>query len=147
MRVRDLMQIQPITIDPEATLHRAAGRLLGYGVNGLPVVDQNDQVVGMIGLMDVLRAPFPDFARVRVSGIESEPSMGRRLDLMRVAQVMATDVISVEDDDPMGEAVTLMVKSGVHPLPVLRHGRLVGIISRANALNAMLYFHVEPKLP
>ncbi len=143
MQVRHLMQIQPITIQPEATLSQAASRMLGYGVNGLPVMD-GDRVIGMIGLQDVLRAPFPDFARARVAGIESEPSIERRLHLIRVDQIMTTDVLTVEDDDSMADAIMLMVKSGRHPLPVLHRGHLVGIISRANALNAIVWFRVNP---
>lgn len=147
MQVKHLMQIQPIAIEPEATLYQAAQRLLGYGVNGLPVVGENDRVIGMISLMDVLRAPFPALMNTGVSGMDSEPLVGRRLKMIRVDQVMARDVIGVPDNEEVEEVVGLIIKSGIHPLPVFHGERLVGVFSRSNALNAILNFRVEPKIP
>ena len=59
MRVQDGMQSTVAAIHPEASLREAAERMLEQGVNGLPVVDEEKRVVGIIGLKDILRAPTP----------------------------------------------------------------------------------------
>ena len=143
MLVKQLMQIQVVTIHPEETLRRAAERMLSYRVSGLPVVDRPEHMIGLIHFQDVLHAPFPEVARVRIPGIESEPSWARRLSLIRVGEIMATEVVSVQHNDPLLTAVMLIIEHDVHPLPVLHDGRLVGILSRATALRAILNYRLE----
>ncbi len=70
-------------------------------------------IVGRIGLKDVLRAPFPSLTHARV------PRQTR-------------------EENKVMQAVVVMVNEGLHPLPVVRDGRLVGIISRADAVRALL---------
>lgn len=142
MLVKEVMQIHVVTIHPEATLREAAQRMLEHGVNGLPVVDQEQQVIGIIGLKDILRAPMPSLARASVSRQTQERDVANRLGSTPVSHVMATKVWTVNEDDPLMLAVTIMVNEGLHPVPVLRHHRLVGIISRADAVHGLL----EPEL-
>ena len=59
MLVKDIMKSLVITIHPEATLQEAAERMLEHGINGLPVVDDQERVVGVIGLKDILRGAAP----------------------------------------------------------------------------------------
>jgi CBS domain-containing protein len=147
MLVKDVMESPVITIHPEATLRQAAERMLEHGINGLPVVDDEECVVGIIGLKDILRAPMPSLARARVSRLTPIGDIARHLEARRVNQVMATRVWSVKEDDPVMAAVAIMVNQGLHPVPVLRDEQLVGVISRADAVRALLDYQLEPVGP
>ena len=131
MLVKEIMQSPIITIRPTATLREAAELMLAHGINGLPVVNEQAYVVGIIGLKDILRAPMPSLARATVSRRTSEADIAKQTDTTTVERVMATTVFSVKEDDPLMMAVAIMVNEGLHPLPVLRDGRLVGVVSRA----------------
>jgi len=138
MLVKEIMQSPVITIRPTATLREAAELMLEHGINGLPVVDDQAYVVGIIGLKDILRAPMPSLARATVSRRTSEADIAKQTDTTTVERVMATTVFSVKEDDPLMMATAIMVNEGLHPLPVLQDGRLVGVVSRADAVRAIL---------
>ncbi|MBI4675447.1 MAG: CBS domain-containing protein [Chloroflexi bacterium] len=138
MLVKEIMHIPVVTIQPDDTLRQAAERMVEYGVNGLPVIDAQGYVIGIIGLKDILRAPFPSLVQSRVSRQTRPEEILRHLDVTRVERVMATMVWSVREDDEVMKAVVVMVNEGLHPLPVLREGRMIGIISRADAVRAIL---------
>lgn len=144
MLIKEIMRVPVVTIEPDATLRQAAERMIEYGVNGLPVVDTQGYVIGILGLKDILRAPFPSLVQSRVSRQTREQEILRHLDTIRVERVMATTVWSVKEDDEVMKAVVVMVNEGLHPLPVLRDGRLVGIISRADAVRAVLASGAAP---
>ncbi len=140
MLIKEIMQSPVITIHAEATLHEAAELMLDHGVNGLPVVDEQQHVIGVIGLKDILRAPMPSLARMTVSRHTPEADIAKHLATTSVARVMATTVFSVKEDDPLMVAAAIMVNDGLHPVPVLRDGRLVGVVSRADAVRAILSY-------
>jgi CBS domain-containing protein len=138
MLVSQVMRTPVVTISPEATLREAAECMLEHGVNGLPVVDATQYVVGIIGLKDILRAPIPSLANSRVSRLTRIDELARHLENTRVGRVMATTVWSVKENEDLMRAIAIMVNEGLHPLPVLRDGRLVGVVSRADAVRAVL---------
>ena len=138
MQVKDIMNPGAVTIHPDASLREAAQRMLDFGVNGLPVVDDGDHVIGIIGLKDILRAPMPSIIQAQVSRMSHLEDKAGVLDSVTVERVMARTVFSVTEDDPVMAAVAVMVNQGLHPVPVLRHGNLVGIVSRADAVRALL---------
>ena len=138
MLVKEIMQSPVIIIHAKATLREAAELMLAHSVNGLPVVDAQQRVIGIIGLKDILRAPMPSVARATVSRLTTEVDVATRLDTTPVGRVMATTVFSVKEDDPLMVAVAIMVNEGLHPVPVLRDERLVGVVSRADAVRAIV---------
>jgi CBS-domain-containing membrane protein len=137
MLVKEVMHSPVVTIHAEATLREAAELMLDHGVNGLPVVDAQQHVIGIVGLKDILRAPVPSLARATISRLTTEGAVAGALDTTQVGRVMATPVFSVKEDDPLMVAVAIMVNEGLHPVPVLRDGRLVGVVSRADAVRAI----------
>ncbi len=138
MRVRDIMQTNVITIHLRASLREAARRMLESGINGLPVQDDAGNVVGVIGLKDILRAPTPSIVQAQVSRMANLEDRTEVLDNTDVAHVMARTVFSVREEDPVMAAVAVMVNQGLHPVPVLRNGKLVGIVSRADVVRALV---------
>jgi CBS domain-containing protein len=137
MRIKDLMSSEVVSIGPGATLKEAARTMIEAGVSGLPVVDDDGALVGIITESDFVlgeagrrseeRAGLLRFFLNR-QGIPSEERT--------VGDVMTRDVITVGPDRDHTEAARLMDREAVKRLPVVDNGRLVGIVSRADMLRA-----------
>ena len=120
MLVRDVMTSDPITIRPQGDPRAALGLCKSGRFRRLPVVDGEGHVVGIVtrGMLErFLATAPPPTIQARQHGI---------------TQVMAAPVITVSPDDPMEEAARLMVTRQIGSLPVVDHGRLVGIITETD---------------
>lgn len=138
MIAKDVMSWAAVTIPAEATLRQAAAMLLEHGFNALPVVDEHGEVVGVIGILDLLTAPYRTVDGAEISG-EIEP--GEKLAVwgrLRVREVMATPVVSVTEDTPLMRVAALMANTGAHPILVLRDKCVIGTISRREVVKAIL---------
>lgn len=137
MTVAELMSRNVIAIARNAPLSQAVQMMLDHRVSGLPVVNAEGQVVGILTEGDLLRRSE--------TGTEGETgwftslfSLGRQADhyiqthSRRVNELMTPDVITLPADAPLEDAVALMERHGVKRLPVVSNGRLIGIVSRAD---------------
>jgi CBS-domain-containing membrane protein len=138
MFARDVMSWTAVTIPAETTLRRAAAMLLEHGFNALPVVDDRAEVVGVIGIRDLLTAPYHAADGATISDtIDSDEKLdvwGR----LRVREVMVTPVVSVAEDTPLMRVAALMANTGAHPILVLRDKCVIGTISRREVVKAIL---------
>ncbi len=138
MNVADLMTRQVVAIDPETPLAQAIGLMTRYKVSGLPVVGRNDRVVGILTEGDLLR-------RVEIGTVQKPAGWLASFFLperaaenyvlghgRRVQEVMTPEVVTIADDASLTEAARLMQRHHVKRLPVVRDGRLCGILSRAD---------------
>ena len=121
IRIRDVMDSEPPTIDPGATIRDAVfGRLLRHGVRALPVCD-GDMVVGLLSLTDVKRLP-QDLWPVRIVR----------------SQMTAMPLITIGPEHDLSQAMDLLAENGVHQLPVMENERLVGLLSRSHVIQYMI---------
>jgi acetoin utilization protein AcuB len=134
MLVKDAMSQIVVSAGPDMTLRQVAGMLLEYGFNALPVSDENGQLVGMIGIRDLLTAPSRATAHENVT-IDQKLSVWERT---LVKQLMVDRVITVEENAPLMRAAALMANVGVHPLPVMRGKQMIGVITRSDVIKALL---------
>ncbi len=109
LTVGDVMTNQVITVSPEMAVADAAERLAAAHVSGLPVVDQQGEVVGLVSEFDIIG------------------KSGRT-----VAEIMTSGVISVSPQTPLDDAAHILTGQRIRRLPVLDHGRLCGIVSRSD---------------
>ncbi len=125
MRVRDLLQdkSEVYTVQQDKTIHDAIAILVQHNIGALPVLDQDGNVVGIISERDILR--------------ETAHRPGR-LKQTCVHERMTRDVIIGVPDDKVEDALALMTKNRIRHLPIMEQGRLVGIISLADAVKACL---------
>jgi CBS domain-containing protein/nitroreductase len=131
-----------ITVGPEASVQHAIGLMLKHRLGGLPVVDAQGSLVGMLSEGDLLRradlgegAALPPWLaqlRARGSGMDS----GKRGAL--VGDIMSAAAVCVAPGTPLEQVAALMEELGIQRVPVLRDGRLEGMVSRANLLQALL---------
>jgi CBS domain-containing protein len=143
MRAHQIMTRPVITVTPETTIVEAANTMLQKHISGLPVIDAAGKFVGIISEGDFIRR----------SEIGTQRKRGRWLKLIlgpgkaaadfvhehgrKVAEIMTPEPLSITEDTGLEEIVQLMEKNNVKRLPVLRGDKIVGIVTRANLLQAV----------
>jgi CBS domain-containing protein len=144
MQVRDVMTANVISISAQATILEAARSMLRNRISGLPVVDAEGRLVGIVTEGDFLRRSEIGTERRRPKWLEFVLGPGRMAEEYvhvagrKVEDVMTRDPVSVGEDDDLQTIVELMERRRVKRLPVLRGGKIVGIISRANLMRALV---------
>lgn len=117
---RDIMTDQIVSIRPTASVEEAIEQLLLQRISGLPVVDEQGRLVGIV----------TEFALLAIA---YDPSIVRD----PVSQHMTTDLLTVDVDDPIRKVADLCIVHRVRRIPVLENGRLVGLIARRDVLKAV----------
>jgi len=142
--VSDLMTRELITASPETTFQEAVRLLEDNRISGLPVIDRDGKLVGIVSEADLLNK-----AEKREPDAYVLESRRHRLDRSRasaldVASAMSRDIVSVRPDSPIALAAREMHARGFKRLPVVdSEGRLVGIVSRGDVLKVFLRSDTE----
>ncbi len=153
MKVRDVMTPRVISIEPDAPIMRAVRLMLQNRISGLPVVGSNGELVGMVTEGDFLRRGELGTQRRRSRWLEFLIGPGRLADEYvhtqgrKVEEVMTREPVTVTEDAPLDEVVRLMERNRIKRLPVLREDKLVGIVTRANIMHALVSLATESKAP
>src|ERR1700751_1698414 len=146
IRAMDVMTTDVITVAPDTTVRALATLLAERGISGAPVVDSSGRLVGIISEGDLLhRAEIGTARRHRerrrswwldhfASDLAREyvKSHGRT-----VKDLMTRDVVTVTEDMDLGDVAALLEAKRIKRVPVMREGKVVGIISRANIVRAV----------
>jgi CBS domain-containing protein len=144
MQARDVMMRHLICTQPEASISQAARLMLQNHVSGLPVVDIGGNLVGVITEGDFLRRAETGTDRRRPRWLEFLIGPGKLASEYtashgcKVAEVMSDEVFTATEDTPLDEIVLLMEHRRIKRLPVLRGRKLVGIVTRANLMRAVV---------
>ena len=154
MRVVDVMTPHVITVDPETSVQSLAKLLCERGISGVPVVDSDERLVGIVSEGDLLhRAETGTERRIEhrrsrwLDTVASDEDLAReyvKSHGRKVKDVMTTNVISVADTMELADVATLLETKRIKRLPVLREGKLVGIVSRANLVRALAATKSDP---
>lgn len=142
MRVADLMTKNVVVARSDMSLAEAIHLMVGHDLSGLPVVDDKGFVVGILTEGDLMRRAeigtagspgrFTSFFLAASSAQDYTRTHSRH-----VSDVMTCSVKSVTEDMPLEKAADIMERSHVRRLPVIKDGRLVGILARADILRAI----------
>jgi CBS domain-containing protein len=126
MIARDIMTRNIYTISPEASVQEVAQLLSRERMSGAPVVDKDGKLLGIVTQADIIW------------------NVGR--DGLRVADIMNPEIIAVDEKTLVGEIAILMSKRNIKRVPVMCNGKMVGIISRADIVQAVAqgYLVVRP---
>jgi CBS domain-containing protein len=143
MNAVDVMVSNVITVNVDATVQEVAGTLATNHVSAVPVVDRQGKLAGMVSEGDLIRRSEIGTERSRSWWLDAL-STNRKLaeefvrsHSRRVSDVMTTNVISVKPDSTLGEIASLLEKNGIKRVPVVQDGTVVGIVSRANLVQAL----------
>lgn len=143
MKAAEIMTANVITIRPEASIAEAAELLLSHRISGAPVVDADGQLVGIVSEGDLLRRVeagterrrswwLEIFTRSDTLAAEYVKAHGRK-----VADIMTRWIVTVAEDTPLAKVADLLEGHRIKRVPVVRDGKVVGIVSRANVLQAV----------
>jgi CBS domain-containing protein len=153
MKVRDIMSTKVVTVSPSTSVRDIAGLMVEKHVSGLPVLNDNGTLVGMVSEGDLLRRPEIGTQKHRrrwvsfFSGVDEQAREFTKSHALRAGDVMTEQVIHVSEETPLGDVVGLMEKHNIKRLPVLSDGKLVGIVSRADLLRALAARQADPLPP
>jgi CBS domain-containing protein len=121
VEARDVMVKDVVTLEPALPVAEAADVLLRYRIHGAPVVDSAGALMGMVSVIDLVGR------------------MGET-----VADVMSPDPVVAAEDTPVEEVARLMLDQMVRRVPIVRAGRVVGIISASDIIQLFLNLHEQP---
>ena len=116
-RARDIMTTDVVTIEPETTVAQAIETILRHGVSGLPVVDQFEQLVGIITEFQLIKA-------IHCPEVKEEA----------VRDQMTRNVVTVKEETTLAVVAKMIEKHHVRRVPVTRNGKVVGVIARRDLL-------------
>lgn len=143
MKAADVMSRNVVAVGSGATVLDAIRLMLDKRISGLPVVDDDAKLIGILTEGDLLHRSETGTARNRPAWLGLLIGPGRlageyvRTHGRRVGEVMTHEVVSVSEDTPLEQVVQLMDDRRIKRVPVLREGALVGIVSRADLLRAL----------
>ncbi|MDY7034626.1 MAG: CBS domain-containing protein [Thermodesulfobacteriota bacterium] len=145
--VKDIMTKDLISVSPETEIVSAAKILLDSSINGLPVVDNNGKLVGILCQSDLIAQqktlPFPSFFTLLdgVIPLYSKKHIEREVQKIvatTVAHVMTPNPVTVNPGMSLEKVATIMVEKSFHTLPVVAEGELVGIIGKEDILRTLM---------
>ena len=141
MKIRSVMSTHVVTVSPETTLKDAAARLVRYGISGLPVVDDDGRLLGILSEADILAkeagsARGSSSPRGGMLGWLIGDAPPRHLDARTVADAMTSPAVTIGPERTAREAAVRMLAEDVNRLPVIEGDTLVGIVSRADLVRA-----------
>lgn len=145
MYVKDIMTKEVFTVNENDTVEKCANILSTKNLSGLPVVDDNNKVIGIVTEGDLIkrasRIEGPPVLEV-LGGIfylETPNKFMERLKKLTgsiVKEIMTKDIITIDPDKELEDAATLLVRKKIKRLPVVdKEGNLVGIISRKDIMH------------
>ncbi len=148
MQTKDIMTKGVVTVSPEATILETAEILWRYNFNGLPVVDENQKIIGIVTEGDFLTKQV-DFAEIHLPTYikflkdlevykkdkEVFVSEAKKILAAKVKDIMTTQVITVLPETEVYEVAQLFVEKRINPIPVVDSNKtLVGIVSRSDLI-------------
>ena len=143
MKAYDIMVRNVITTRPQASVSEVAKLLVDNDISALPVVDGTGQVVGVISEADLMRREELGSEKTRHWWLETITSGATLAEEFaqshgkRVEELMSSQVISATEDASLGEIASLLEKPRIKRVPILKGGKLIGVVSRSNLIQAL----------
>ena len=141
MRVEEIMTKDVIAVSPKTPVHEAAELMVDHGVSGLPVVDDEGDVVGIVSEGDLILREKPGermpWWRAFFADAEKLARDYQKAHGTTVAEVMTRSLITVSPDLPTESLALILEEHKIRRVPVITGGRLVGIVSRGDLIKAL----------
>jgi CBS domain-containing protein len=146
LKVREIMTAPVITVKPDTTVRELADILAKSKISGVPVIDEQGGVLGMVSEADVIVQDadlhFPYYIQflegvIYLQSVHKFEERFRKIFGSKVSEIMSTDVVSASPEETVREVATLMADRNVNRLPVTENGRLVGIVTRGDIVRAI----------
>jgi CBS domain-containing protein len=148
LNASDIMTTDVITVKKETTLKELATLLSENHINGVPVVDDNERLIGIICESDLVRKNrklhIPTVVALFdwVFYLESPKKMEKeiqRINATTVEDLYVKEVITMDEKTPVDEIATIMTQKKIYTIPVMDHDRIVGIIGKGDLLRTLVH--------
>jgi CBS domain-containing protein len=147
-RVSEIMDTSPATVAPETSVEDVVGTLREHQLPGLPVVDSDGRVVGIVTEADLVLPDqdgdlhIPHYVNlfggtVFLESLDRFEGRLRKAFAANAADMMTRDPDTVDPDTSVRDAARLIHRTGHNRLPVVEDGRLVGVVTRVDVLGAL----------
>jgi CBS domain-containing protein len=153
VKARDVMVAPVITVKPYTSVKELAQALLKNHISAVPVVDDQGKLVGIVSEGDLLRRSEAGTERRRpwwlllITGEETLAHEYVKAHARKVADVMVRDVVAAAPESSVDEIATLMERNSIKRVPIVSSGQLVGIVTRANLIQAVASKQVALEIP
>lgn len=146
-RVKDIMSTDVISVSPETEIVQAARIMIEKRINGLPVLDGDGRVVGILCQSDLVAqqksVPIPSLFSLMdgfmpLTSLKKLEKEVEKIAALTVDQAMTAKPITVTPETGIEEVAGLMVDKGFHTLPVVQDGKLVGVVGKEDVLKTLL---------
>ena len=145
LKVKDFMTKDVITISSAATVEELARLLIEHKISGAPVVNNKKELIGIVTENDLIsqnkRLHIPTIIRLFdafiVLGSGKLEEEIKKMAAATVEEICIKKVVSITEDTPLQEVATIMSEQKIHLLPVLRNNVVVGIVGKADIVDAM----------
>jgi CBS domain-containing protein len=147
LKAKDVMTREVITVSPDTEVTVIARLLLEKHLNGVPVIDRNGSLVGIICQDDLIaeqkKLPIPSVFTILDAFIpiyppgKTEKEM-QKIAAMKASQAMTADPVTVGPEAGIDEIASIMVNKSIHTIPVMEGGKLVGIIGKEDILRTLV---------
>ena len=147
MKVKEVMQTKVITIPMNTEIKEIARTLCENNISGVPVVDSDGNLVGIVSEGDLLHKETepktPHMMTILGEiifyfGVKKYESDLKKLFALQASEIMTPDVLTIDKESDIGEAATLMVNNKIKCLPVLENGKIIGIVSRMDIIKTLM---------
>lgn len=145
--VRDIMTTKLITVTQDMDIAGAAKILLDNRINGVPVVDDSGQLVGILCQSDLItqqkKLPIPTLftfldGLIRLTSMKQLEKQVGKIAALTVSEAMTPKPVTVKLDTRLETVAALMVDNNFHTLPVVEDSNLVGVIGKEDVLRTLL---------
>ncbi len=153
MKAADIMVTDVITVKPDSQVQDVAGLMLANRISALPVVDDAGALVGIVSEGDLLRRNEAGTGHDRAWWLKllmSRENLAAEYvkeHARKVADVMTRSVVSADPDTPVADIASLLERHRIKRVPIVRNGKVVGIVSRANLVQALATFRKKVIAP
>jgi CBS domain-containing protein len=143
MKATEIMVAKVVTIGPNASVRDVANLLLNNHISGVPVVSEDGNLLGIVSEGDLMRRTEIGTERHHswwleiLSSDEALAAEFVKSNARKVADVMTRNVITASPETQIRDIASLMEKSSIKRVPIVKDGKVVGIVSRANLLQAL----------
>ena len=144
MNAADVMVSNVISVRSDTSVEKIAEVLLANRISAVPVVNDKDALVGIVSEGDLIHRVEAGTERHRswwlelLTGKEILAHEFVKSHARKAADVMTHPVVSVKPDTPLGDIASLLEKHRIKRVPVVNNGKIVGIVSRANLIQALV---------
>ncbi|MFP4347631.1 MAG: CBS domain-containing protein [Thermodesulfobacteriota bacterium] len=145
-KVKEIMTREVLTVTPDTEITQATKLLIDNRINGLPVVDEEGKIKGILCQSDLIaqqkKLPLPSFFTfldgfIPMTSMKQLEKQIQKVSATTVAQAMTPNPVTVDPETSINNVAALMVDKNYHTLPVVEGGKLVGIVGKEDILRTL----------